>query len=78
MDVTLLYSTTDLYIGNMDFTKLNRLIERIASQHDLPVEMVVERWLERQTVSNLDGWKNLDGIPCIVGGLLALLGEFYG
>jgi hypothetical protein len=62
----------------MDFSKLEYSLQRIASKHDLPAETVLERWLEQRGVSDPDGWRELDGIPCIVGGLVALLGEFRG
>lgn len=62
----------------MDFTKLDYILEHIAAQNGLPAETVLERWLERRQVSDPDRWRSLDGIPCIVGGLSALLGEFDG
>lgn len=65
-----------IYIAIMDFTKLDYQLEHIASQNGLPAETVLEKWLEKRQVSDPDGWRSLQDIPCIIGGLSALLGEF--
>jgi hypothetical protein len=72
-------SLPHLYILIMDFTELDHSLQRIASQHHLPVETTLERWLERRAEMNdPNAWKELDGIPCIVAGLAALLGKCCG
>ncbi|KAG1719197.1 uncharacterized protein EDB91DRAFT_1257842 [Suillus paluster] len=62
----------------MDFSKLDYALECIALQHKLPAQEVLDRWLERQQASVPDRWRFLDGIPCIIGGLIALLGTLEG
>ncbi|KAG1718270.1 uncharacterized protein EDB91DRAFT_1258701 [Suillus paluster] len=66
------------FLQSMDFSKLNYALERIALQHKLPAQEVLDRWLERQQASVPDRWRFLDGIPCIIGGLIALLGTLEG
>ncbi|KAG1885193.1 hypothetical protein F4604DRAFT_1676583 [Suillus subluteus] len=34
---------------------------------------VLDKWLERRRIGIPDGWRLLDGIPCIIGGLTGLL-----
>ncbi|KAG1745413.1 uncharacterized protein EDB91DRAFT_1080333 [Suillus paluster] len=65
--------TTQVSVVLMDFAKLDDILERITSQHRLPVQEVLDRWLEMRRVCVPDGWRLLDGIPCIIGGLTALL-----
>lgn len=60
----------------MDFAKLDHVLNRIASQRGLPVEEVLQEWLEWREISDPDDWRQLDGIPCIMGGLTALCGKF--
>ncbi|KAG1725302.1 hypothetical protein EDB19DRAFT_1915115 [Suillus lakei] len=60
----------------MDFMKFDHSLQHFASWHHSPVEMMLERWLERWGEMNYPNtWRELDGIPCIVGGLAALLGK---
>ncbi|KAG1745516.1 uncharacterized protein EDB91DRAFT_1246393 [Suillus paluster] len=62
----------------MDFAKLDDILEHIASQHRLPAREVLDRWLETRQVHVPNGWRLLNGIPCIIGGLTALLGTLEG
>ncbi|KIK34566.1 hypothetical protein CY34DRAFT_17626 [Suillus luteus UH-Slu-Lm8-n1] len=65
-----------LYILIMYFAKLDHSLQHIVLQHNLPVETMFERWLKKRGETNdPDAWRELDGIPCIVGGLAVLLGK---
>ncbi|KAG1898087.1 uncharacterized protein F5891DRAFT_1191390 [Suillus fuscotomentosus] len=63
---------------SMDFARLDYELNRIASRHKLPMQKVLEEWLERQESSDPESWRQLDGIPCIMGGLTALCGRLDG
>ncbi|KAG1843327.1 hypothetical protein F4604DRAFT_1689567 [Suillus subluteus] len=58
---------------SMDFARLDYILDRIALHRRWPVERVLEAWLESWQASNTDGWRDLDGIPCVMGGLTVLL-----
>jgi hypothetical protein len=60
----------------VDFFRLNNVLDVIASRRAIPAEEVLERWLESRKISNSESWRQLVGIPCIMGGLTALCGEF--
>ncbi|KAG2115499.1 hypothetical protein DEU56DRAFT_919410 [Suillus clintonianus] len=62
----------------MDFTQLDCVLERIASRHRVQAQEVLDKWLERRRIGIPDGWRLLDGIPCIIGGLTGLLGPLEG
>ncbi|KAG0695222.1 hypothetical protein DFH29DRAFT_1005651 [Suillus ampliporus] len=62
----------------MDFAQLDYVLEHIASRHRVEAQEVLDKWLERRRVHDPDRWRLLDGIPCIVGGLTALLGPLEG
>lgn len=59
----------------MDFTQLDYVLKHIASWYRVPAQEVLDEWLEKRRVCGPDGWRLLDGIPCIIGGLTALLGK---
>ncbi|KAG1860859.1 hypothetical protein F4604DRAFT_1684336 [Suillus subluteus] len=62
----------------MDFTQLDQVLDCIASRHRVEPQEVLDKWLEKWRVCDPDGWRLLDGIPCIIGGLIALLGTLEG
>ncbi|KAG1856732.1 hypothetical protein F4604DRAFT_1931721 [Suillus subluteus] len=62
----------------MDFARLDTLLNRIALQRGVPSETLLAEWLERREDTDLEDWKQLSGIPCIIGGLNALLGMLDG
>jgi hypothetical protein len=47
----------------------------LASHYKVDTQEVLDKWLEKQQVHDPEGWRLLDGIPCIVGGFTALLGK---
>jgi hypothetical protein len=61
----------------MDLTQLDHILERLASRYKLDAQEVLDKWLESRQVRDPEGWKLLDGIPCIIGGLTALLGKCH-
>ncbi|KAG1833294.1 hypothetical protein DFJ58DRAFT_847833 [Suillus subalutaceus] len=62
----------------MDFARLDSVLSRIALQHGISEETLLAEWLERREVTDSEHWKQLNGIPCIIGGLNALLGMLEG
>ncbi|KAG1790546.1 uncharacterized protein HD556DRAFT_1446068 [Suillus plorans] len=65
-------------IAHMDFARLYSVLNHIALQCRVTAETVLAEWLERQEVADPEHWKQLSGIPCITGGLIALLGTLNG
>ncbi|KAG1903007.1 uncharacterized protein F5891DRAFT_1185655 [Suillus fuscotomentosus] len=65
-----LYTPPSFYtfIEFMDFSQLDYILEHMASRYKVDAQEVLDKWLE----------KLLEGIPCIVGGLTALLGTLEG
>lgn len=61
----------------MDFARFDYKLNRIASWHRLPMQKVLEERRERRESSDPESWRQLDGIPCIMGGLTALCSMFY-
>ncbi|KAG1837897.1 hypothetical protein F4604DRAFT_1941925 [Suillus subluteus] len=62
----------------MDFTQLDYILERVASCYKVDAQEVLDKWLEKRQVRDPEGWRLLDGIPCIIGGLTVLLGTLEG
>ncbi|KAG1850442.1 hypothetical protein F4604DRAFT_1934459 [Suillus subluteus] len=62
----------------MDLTQLDHVLERLASRYKVDAQEVLDKWLESRQVRDPEGWRLLDGIPCIIGGLTALLGTLEG
>ncbi|KAG2336111.1 hypothetical protein BDR05DRAFT_1006160 [Suillus weaverae] len=57
----------------MDLTQLDHILERLASRYKVDAQEVLDKWLESRQVRDPEGWRLLDGIPCIIGGLTVLL-----
>ncbi|KAG1851786.1 hypothetical protein C8R48DRAFT_777740 [Suillus tomentosus] len=78
--MSFLYTPPSFYtfIGFMDFTQLDYMLERMASRYKVDAQEVLDKWLEKREVRDPEGWRLLEGIPCIVGGLTALLGTLEG
>jgi hypothetical protein len=60
----------------MDFARLDSVLDRIALQRGVTADTILAGWLERRENGDSERWRQLDGIPCIIGGLTALLGKF--
>jgi hypothetical protein len=59
----------------MNFAGLNYQLDSLASKHGLPPQKVLEEWLETRQSINEEDWRQMEGIPCIMGGLTELCGE---
>ncbi|KAG2096302.1 uncharacterized protein F5147DRAFT_778351 [Suillus discolor] len=75
-----LYTPPSFYtfIGFMDFSQLDYILERVASRYKVDAQEVLDKWLEKREVRDPEGWRLLKGMPCIVGGLTALFGTLEG
>ncbi|KAG1769966.1 hypothetical protein EV702DRAFT_1202631 [Suillus placidus] len=58
----------------MDFTQLDSILQRVSSRYKVDEQGVLDKWMEKREVRDPEGWRLLEGIPCIAGGLTALLG----
>ncbi|KAG2053170.1 hypothetical protein BDR06DRAFT_1008818 [Suillus hirtellus] len=78
--MSFLYTPPSFYtfIEFMDFSQLDYILERVASRYKVDAQEVLDKWLEKQEVHDPEAWRLLKGIPCIVGGLTALLGTLKG
>lgn len=61
---------------DLDYARLDYQLDRIASKRGLPAKKVLEEWLEMCESNEVEDWRQMDGIPCIMGGLTVLCGEF--
>ncbi|KAG1837401.1 hypothetical protein C8R48DRAFT_782721 [Suillus tomentosus] len=70
-----LYTPPSFYtfIEFMDFSQLDYILEHVASRYKVDAQEVLDKWLEKREVRDPEAWRLLEGIPCIVGGLTALL-----
>jgi hypothetical protein len=59
----------------MDFTQLDSILQRVSSRYKVDEQEVLDKWMEKREVRDPESWRQLEGIPCIAGGLTALLGE---
>ncbi|KAG1794593.1 uncharacterized protein HD556DRAFT_1442777 [Suillus plorans] len=62
----------------MDFARLDSVLDCIALQRGVTADTILAGWLERRENGDSERWRQLDGIPCIIGGLTALLGTLDG
>lgn len=79
LSMSFLYTPPSFYtfIGFMDFTQLNYILERMAVHYKVDAQEVLDKWLEKREVCDPEGWRLLKDIPCIVKGLTVLLGKCH-
>lgn len=63
--------------GLMDFTQLDLILQRVSSRYQVDEQEVLDKWMEKREVRDPEGWRLLEGVPCIAGGLTALLGKSH-
>lgn len=59
----------------MDFTQLDSILQHVSSCYKVDEQEVLDKWMEKREVRDPEGWRQLEGIPCIAGGLTALHSE---
>ncbi|KAG2043863.1 hypothetical protein BDR03DRAFT_977582 [Suillus americanus] len=62
----------------MDFTQLDLILQHVSSCYKVDEQEVLDKWMEKREVQDPEGWRLLEGIPCIAGGLTVLLRTLEG